>query len=230
MIYFYADKRGELRQSKGLAILRTKRLFTDLECARNKKHNRILVVDSSAIPPNPSGIKMDAESLYDSFAGGISKSVSVSLSAIRNLSPFRPIAEVVAAGGLITRIKEDELYVLVIHRRGVWDLPKGKQDNNETIRECALREVREEVGIKNVSIEQPLDFTVHGYVDGSKYKVKTTHWFHMSTPEREFTPQASEGIKKVEWMRWSDAESEVGYTILQWLLKRTRPLVDAVTL
>ncbi|MFM8758223.1 MAG: NUDIX domain-containing protein, partial [Methylophilaceae bacterium] len=44
----------------------------------------------------------------------------------------------IAAGGLV----ENELgQVLMIFRRGKWDLPKGKLDPNESIDECALREV-----------------------------------------------------------------------------------------
>ncbi|MEO6915694.1 MAG: NUDIX domain-containing protein, partial [Chitinophagaceae bacterium] len=39
-----------------------------------------------------------------------------------------------AAGGLVLN-ENDE--VLLIYRRGAWDLPKGKQDDPESIEECA---------------------------------------------------------------------------------------------
>src|SRR6476646_10094607 len=43
-----------------------------------------------------------------------------------------------AAGGVV--INEQDA-VLMIYRRGKWDLPKGKCDEGEEIAECALREV-----------------------------------------------------------------------------------------
>ncbi|TAE99248.1 MAG: NUDIX domain-containing protein, partial [Runella slithyformis] len=49
-------------------------------------------------------------------------------------------AVIKAAGGIVT--KDEKL--LLIHRRGVWDLPKGKLDNNEKSKKAALREVEEE--------------------------------------------------------------------------------------
>ena len=56
--------------------------------------------------------------------------------------------KVVAAGGLVTNDKNE---LLTMFRRGKWDLPKGKLDEEETIEACALREVREETGIEPVS-------------------------------------------------------------------------------
>jgi len=47
------------------------------------------------------------------------------------------------AGGLVTN-ENNEL--LMIFRRGKWDLPKGKADEGETVEACALREVEEETG------------------------------------------------------------------------------------
>ena len=62
-----------------------------------------------------------------------------------------------AAGGLVLRIKgptekkperRRRLQVLLIFRRGAWDLPKGKLDPGESPLEGGHREVCEEVGIK----------------------------------------------------------------------------------
>jgi 8-oxo-dGTP pyrophosphatase MutT (NUDIX family) len=47
--------------------------------------------------------------------------------------------KIIAAGGLV--LNEDK-EILMIFRRGFWDLPKGKLDPDETIEHCALREVQ----------------------------------------------------------------------------------------
>lgn len=50
-----------------------------------------------------------------------------------------------AAGGLVKNGDGDYLF---IYRLGKWDLPKGKVEDNEKMREAAVREVEEECGIK----------------------------------------------------------------------------------
>lgn len=135
--------------------------------------------------------------------------------AFLNLTPFRPIRPVIAGGGYVMRTTEVGPEVLMIHRRGVWDLPKGKQDPGETPEECALREVREEVGVNHLTLVRPLGTTFHGYTEPRTYRVKTTHWFAMQTTETHFVPQASEQIEAVRWVPWAEAKAQVGYESLR---------------
>jgi 8-oxo-dGTP pyrophosphatase MutT (NUDIX family) len=61
-----------------------------------------------------------------------------------------PVA-VVAAGALCWRLEKGQLEVLLIHRPRYddWSWPKGKMDPGETTPECAVREVREEIGLQS---------------------------------------------------------------------------------
>ena len=61
-----------------------------------------------------------------------------------------PRAEVLAAGMLPWRRVPGGLEVMVIHRPRYddWSWPKGKLDPGETLPECAVRELREEVGLE----------------------------------------------------------------------------------
>ena len=70
-----------------------------------------------------------------------------------------------AAGGLV---KNNSGEYLFIYRRGKWDLPKGKKDGNETPKETALREVREECGLADLQIIQNLPETYHSYPEKGK--------------------------------------------------------------
>ncbi|GAA1148940.1 NUDIX hydrolase [Nesterenkonia lutea] len=69
-------------------------------------------------------------------------------------------AEILAAGALCWRLRRGELEVLLIHRQRYddWSFPKGKLDEGETLPECAVREVREEIGLK-VRLGMPLPIT-----------------------------------------------------------------------
>lgn len=103
-----------------------------------------------------------------------------------------------AAGGLI-HTKDDEL--LLIFRRGKWDLPKGKLDDGEDLETCAVREVNEETGLENVKIEKPLCVTYHTYHQDGKHILKESHWFLMKAKKQTaLLPQSEEDIEKCEWV------------------------------
>ena len=57
---------------------------------------------------------------------------------------------VYAAGGVLWRLVEGKLRILLIHRTQYRDvtLPKGKVDPGETLAETAVREIHEETGIR----------------------------------------------------------------------------------
>ena len=106
--------------------------------------------------------------------------------------------EIIAAGGKVINNKSE---ILFIYRNKKWDLPKGKAEKNEIISETALREVKEETGIKNLSIIKPLDKTYHIFKRGGKNYLKSTYWFEMKSDFiGKFKPQKKEGITRVEWI------------------------------
>ena len=105
---------------------------------------------------------------------------------------------IIAAGGKVINNKSE---ILFIYRNKKWDLPKGKAEKNEIISQTALREVKEETGIKNLSIIKPLEKTYHIFKRGGKNYLKTTYWFEMKSDYNgKFKPQKKEGITRVEWI------------------------------
>ena len=110
---------------------------------------------------------------------------------------FKKFTLVKAAGGFVLNENNE---VLMMFRRGKWDLPKGKMDKKETFEECAVRETEEETGLKNIKLLSPLITTYHTYHEGSKYVLKETKWFTMKVSgEQKLIPQATEQITKLEW-------------------------------
>ena len=117
---------------------------------------------------------------------------------------FKLIPTVIAAGGKITNSKSETLF---IYRNDKWDLPKGKAEKNEQLPQTAIREVKEETGIKEVSINKPLDITYHIFRRNNEYRLKVTYWFDMfSDYEGIFFPQLDEGITDVKWVKKADLE------------------------
>jgi 8-oxo-dGTP pyrophosphatase MutT (NUDIX family) len=105
----------------------------------------------------------------------------------------------VAAGGLITNSEEE---ILLMFRRGKWDLPKGKQDEGENLETCALREVAEETGLHNVELEHKITETLHFYTYKEKKILKHTYWYKMKFTGTELTiPQIEEDIVDIQWVK-----------------------------
>lgn len=90
--------------------------------------------------------------------------------------------------------------VLLIFRRGVWDLPKGKQDPGETLAQTALREVREETGVPDLKIVEKLDNGYHCYMMSKQRTLKRTRWYLMQTTSPDqLVLQKEEGIQDAAW-------------------------------
>jgi ADP-ribose pyrophosphatase YjhB (NUDIX family) len=109
----------------------------------------------------------------------------------------KKIPLVVAAGGVVTNKKGK---VLFIYRNDKWDLPKGKLDKGETLEECAIREVMEETGVTDLTVENYLRTTYHIFKRNGKYKLKEVHWYAMKTAyDGKLKGEKKEGIIKVKW-------------------------------
>jgi len=101
-----------------------------------------------------------------------------------------------AAGGFI----ENNGKFLFIHRQNKWDLPKGKLEKGEAIKNAAIRECEEECGIKNLTISKQLPSTFHIYPFKKGFALKQTYWFYMLNDyDKELTPQHEEDIDEVKW-------------------------------
>lgn len=113
--------------------------------------------------------------------------------------------KIIKAGGGLVRNGEGDL--LLIFRRGKWDLPKGKLDEGETIEACAMREVEEETGVKHLALGELISVTWHEYFDKwvGEDVIKETHWFKMDVAGvPALIPQTEEDITAIEWTKKSD--------------------------
>lgn len=123
-----------------------------------------------------------------------------------------------AAGGVV--MKDEQ--VLLIHRLGKWDFPKGKFDKGETPAACAVREVEEECAIE-VRLGKHICNTWHTYMQDRKSILKKTYWYAMDcTNDRKMAPQKEEGIVDIRWFRVAEAKTALinSYPSMRWLFKQ----------
>lgn len=106
--------------------------------------------------------------------------------------------QVSAAGGLVVNGNGE---ILMIFRRGKWDLPKGKLEKNEALELCAERETKEETGLEELIFQRFLLSTYHTYADKKQLILKETHWFLFKAPGvQQLIPQTEEDISLAEWV------------------------------
>ncbi len=127
-----------------------------------------------------------------------------------------------AAGGLVFNKRND---LLMIHRFGRWDFPKGHVEKNEPISQAAIREVTEETGAKNLTISQKLNCTYHMYDNHGDLVIKKTHWYLMKTNyTKSLIPQLEEDILAAVWVpNYAIQEyMETSYPALKELIESLR--------
>ena len=115
--------------------------------------------------------------------------------------------KLIAGGGLV---QNDKGELLLIYRRGKWDLPKGKLDAGETIEDCAVREVMEETGLVAIVLGQLIEISYHEYFDPYLQEdvIKETHWFTMlANGQQLLTPQTEEDITAIKWVIGAELEA-----------------------
>lgn len=119
---------------------------------------------------------------------------------------------VVAAGAILWRKEDDELKVLLIHRGRYddWSWPKGKLDKGEGISEAAVREIKEETGIK-VSLGPKLSEIEYELENGAQ---KVVHYWSAQVTDRALRKQnfePDEEVSSVKWVTVAQAKETLTY-------------------
>lgn len=134
---------------------------------------------------------------------------------------------VYAAGGVLWRVLDEKLLVLLIHRTQYRDvtLPKGKVDPGEMLAETAAREIFEETGIR-VSLGVPVG--VSRYFMPNKLQKIVHYWAAEATDPAirasAFVPNKE--IAALEWVPLKKAAARLSYPVDMEIIEHFTRLVD----
>ncbi len=119
-----------------------------------------------------------------------------------------------SAGGLIFKRKESKVFfAMQKDSYGHWTFPKGHVRRGESYRQTAVREIEEELGLKNLRFVKPLGsidiWFRDRYVFKGKLVRKFIHYFLFEArQDAQLTPLGSsekgEKIEEVEWINIDD--------------------------
>lgn len=118
---------------------------------------------------------------------------------------------ILAAGGVIVDGSGNLRRVLLVHRPRYddWSFPKGKRDAGETNEETALREVREETGLK-CRIIRKLAVLRYRTRHKGRLKPKAVHYFLMERINRRVRVPGDE-VDLAEWFTLDEASQKLTY-------------------
>ena len=146
-----------------------------------------------------------------------------------------PVTRELSSGGLVYRRSVGSWIVCLGGRQRsddapmVWSIPKGHVEDGESMADAALREVREETGLRS-AVEDTLGDVTYWYArhdaDGKPFRVfKRVRFFLLRYRGGRFRDRDDE-LDAVRWFSLADAEDAVGYPSEQALVRRARQLLE----
>lgn len=133
-----------------------------------------------------------------------------------------PDGQIRGAGGVVWRTGDGEPEVALIHRPRYddWTFPKGKNLPGESDAACALREVREETGLRcELSVELPST----EYVD-RKGRPKVVRYWIMRPLSGRF--EISSEVDELRWLLPAEARRLLSYERDRELLTAAAEILD----
>ncbi len=131
-----------------------------------------------------------------------------------------------SAGGVVYRLEQgDPLFLLIRDSYQNWGFPKGHLESGELAEDAAMREVREETGIDDVSLRGTIETIDWYFRFRGRLIHKVCHFFLMQTAQASTSPQRTEGITACQWVTFDDASSAISYTNARLVLRRAHEMI-----
>jgi 8-oxo-dGTP pyrophosphatase MutT (NUDIX family) len=137
-----------------------------------------------------------------------------------------PLERAVSAGGVVYRRGQDGIEVVLCGRtaEGIWGVPKGTPDANESLEETAVREVGEETGLR-VAIEAKIGTIEYWFArQGVRYH-KFVHHYLMVATGGSLDDHDWE-YDKVEWFPLEEACKALSYANEVKMVRKAVALIE----
>lgn len=131
-----------------------------------------------------------------------------------------------SAGAVVFRKEKDTIKYLLLHYElGHWDMPKGHIEKGEKPEEAAVREVREETGIKDIEFIPGFKETIkYFYKRDDKSFLKTVVFFLARTKTKKV--KISYEHQGFKWLSYDKALEQLTFDNAKRILKKSRQFLS----
>lgn len=134
-----------------------------------------------------------------------------------------------SAGGVVYRLEEEgPCFLLIRDSYANWGFPKGHVEPGERAEEAALREVREETGLRELALRGTIDTIEWYFRFRGRLIHKACHFFLMETTQSETAPQRAEGITACQWLGFEAAAASISYVNARQVLIQASQMIAGV--
>jgi 8-oxo-dGTP pyrophosphatase MutT (NUDIX family) len=131
-----------------------------------------------------------------------------------------------SAGGVVYRVDAGvPLFLLIRDSYANWGFPKGHLETGERAEDAAIREVREETGLAELSLRGTIDTIDWYFRFRGRLIHKVCHFFLMETTQADTAPQRAEGITACRWVAYGEATESISYGNARQVLRNAYEMI-----
>lgn len=129
-----------------------------------------------------------------------------------------------SCGAVVYRKTESDIRFLVIqHKNGRhWDFPKGHVEAEETERDTALREIKEETGLQ---VQLTTEFRTENQYSPKEGVLKDVIFFLAKTEDEKVVCQEGE-VLEYQWLSFQDAMNQLTYESGRMILRKAYDFIQ----
>lgn len=134
------------------------------------------------------------------------------------------------SGGIVfrfTRDQKDIEILLIQDSKERWTIPKGHIEPGETAKMTARREIKEETGLKNVSILTWLGKIHFKYRRAEKLVLMTTQIYLVQALDAREQPVPEKWMKGIRWFSFAEALDAIEYDDIEKLMLMAKKKIRA---
>ena len=133
-----------------------------------------------------------------------------------------------SAGGIVYRILDTQpMFLLIRDRYRNWGFPKGHLERNEPAEQAALREVREETGLTDLTLRSEIETIDWYFRFRGRLIHKYCHFFLIESATGDTVPQRDEGITACKWVGLGEGLALGSYANARDVLRRAGQLMES---
>ncbi len=134
-----------------------------------------------------------------------------------------------SAGSVVYRIKKEKTeFLLILDAYGKWAIPKGHIEKKEKPLQAALRETKEETGLKTLIVLDELgnsDFWFKAKYDNNELIHKYVYYFLFKANDTEKINFQKEEIQDAKWCLQEDVLKTIEYKNLIPIFKKAIKII-----